>query len=366
MANKKNILMGITNSFDSLASLILAQLQGYEVHAIYLDPGTQELPFSTCAKSSLQLLQSVTSDLKMPFYVTDISESFRENVIGQELTGRFLREYVSTCLNCHTLKCHIIYDKMLQLNLSHWGSGHRAKLSHSKTYATSSIIHDPHKKDDSVLLSLLPSEVLKRAVFPLESLRKEEAQLIVKNHLVKYEQELRSTKKSCDLIPQEDSAMEKYIAPDLIKKARLSIRASGQILSETMEHKNIQFGKILAIADGKGPHGQSEYIITGYNYSHQLVYLDSVDYIKPKEFLIQILHMQDLVSTALPMSVQVYINEEETLVSGVVYFKSLNYVKFILDVPRNYVPVKSVVTFFYASGKNLKLMMSGKIIAQKV
>ena len=134
-----------------------------------------------CSHKDVQDARMVCDILNIPFYVLNTEEVFEKTVIEP-----FVSEYSEgktpiPCLNCNSfLKFEYLVKKMEELECDYLATGHYAKIKKLKDGRMGLFKSLDSFKDQSYFLFTLPSSLLPRLLFPLESLSKDEVREIAR------------------------------------------------------------------------------------------------------------------------------------------------------------------------------------------
>ena len=204
----KKVMLGISGGVDSAVSAYILKSQGYDVTAVNCCFYKNENH-----GASVEDARAVSERLGIPFRVTDMTESFRKNVIDS-----FADTYVkggtpNPCIVCNRLlKFGALLDGALEEGFGFIATGHYARIE--KDEATGRYLLkkgvDPHK-DQSYVLWSLNQHQLAHTLFPLGEMTKQKSREIAQ------ELELVNAKKgdSQDIcfIPDGDYAafIERYL-----------------------------------------------------------------------------------------------------------------------------------------------------------
>jgi len=169
--SKKRVLLGMSGGVDSSVSAALLKQRGYDVIGITMQllPKEQEKQSACCNLDAVCDAQRVAAKLKIPHYVINIRDNFKEKVIDY-----FVDQYVNgftpnPCVECNR---HIKFDELRrvaeEMGADYVATGHyvrRAFNPHTKQF-TLRKAKDPGK-DQSYFLYMLSAEQLAKTLFPL-------------------------------------------------------------------------------------------------------------------------------------------------------------------------------------------------------
>lgn len=373
MSDKK-IVVGVTASIDSIATVLLLKLQGYEIFGIHIlfsvtdaDNSVDKSSTTCLNQSNKELLEQIFSELSLPLYFVDQQENFSDTIVSNAVLANFMKEFYAPCIACHKIKLLSLYEKMLKLDANHLATGHYAKLRKAgqeglvSLYASSNKELDQHK-----YLSAVDQTILDKLILPLSDLNKEKVISIVKQHLPKYFQKLTNGVKQnfCPILKDSREAIKKVIPPSMNRKSRLFSRDTKTFLNESYDNSEFEFGKVFKM--GSAARGKDQQLaVTGFNYSYQTIYVNEQPAVGVNYFFVQIAEFFGKPNFYEPMQAIISINDDSESLPAVVYFKGLNYVLVLLKNGNHpYVPAKSLLFIHEETRQGKRLTCLTKIVSQ--
>ncbi|MCX4746654.1 tRNA 2-thiouridine(34) synthase MnmA [Kitasatospora sp. NBC_01287] len=177
------VLAAMSGGVDSAVAAARAAEAGHEVTGVHLALSSNPQSFRTGARGCCTLEDSrdarrAADVIGIPFYVWDLAERFREDVIDD-----FVAEYAAgrtpnPCLRCNEkIKFAALLDKAVALGFDAVCTGHYARIVELPGGGRE--LHraiDP-AKDQSYVLGVLDAEQLAHSLFPLGDTTKEEIRL---------------------------------------------------------------------------------------------------------------------------------------------------------------------------------------------
>jgi tRNA-specific 2-thiouridylase len=168
------VLAAMSGGVDSAVAAALAVDAGHDVTGVHLalSPDRQTLRSGArgcCSVEDAHDARRVADELGIPFYVWDLADRFREDVVDD-----FVAEYAAgrtpnPCLRCNEkIKFTAVLDRARALGFDAVVTGHHARLSGG---ALRRSVDDA--KDQSYVLGVLTGQQLAAAMFPLGSMTKE-------------------------------------------------------------------------------------------------------------------------------------------------------------------------------------------------
>ncbi|WP_042392467.1 tRNA 2-thiouridine(34) synthase MnmA [Streptacidiphilus carbonis] len=176
---KLRVLAAMSGGVDSAVAAARAAEAGHEVTGVHLALSSNPQSFRTGARGCCTLEDSrdarrAADVIGIPFYVWDLAERFREDVIDD-----FVAEYAAgrtpnPCLRCNEkIKFAALLDKAVALGFDAVVTGHYAQI-----VTGADGVRELHRavdpaKDQSYVLGVLDADQLAHAMFPLGDTPKE-------------------------------------------------------------------------------------------------------------------------------------------------------------------------------------------------
>jgi tRNA-specific 2-thiouridylase len=173
------VLAAMSGGVDSAVAAALAVDAGHDVTGVHLalSPDRQTLRSGArgcCSVEDAHDARRVADELGIPFYVWDLADRFREDVIDD-----FVAEYAAgrtpnPCLRCNEkIKFTAVLDRARALGFDAVVTGHHARLAEGELRRSVDAV-----KDQSYVLGVLTAEQLAAAMFPLGGMTKERVRAI--------------------------------------------------------------------------------------------------------------------------------------------------------------------------------------------
>lgn len=235
----------MSGGVDSSVAAALLKDQGYNVIGVslklwkYQDVGGDiNFEGTCCSINSINNARDVCHQLGIPHYVLDLSPDFERRVIQN-----FISEYLNArtpnpCIICNTeIKWNSLFKKCELFEAELFATGHYARIERNKNRGKYSLLKgiDMHK-DQSYVLWGLNQHHLKRTIFPLGNMIKEDVRKFARERELKTAA-VPESQEIC-FIPHND--YRKFIkqrSPELENKLK-----GGAIIDEK--------GKVLGIHNG--------------------------------------------------------------------------------------------------------------------
>src|SRR5487761_402464 len=162
------VLAAMSGGVDSATAAARAVDAGHDVTGVHLALSENPRSFRTGARGCCTLedardARRAADVLGIPFYVWDMAERFRHDVVDD-----FVAEYAAgrtpnPCLRCNEkIKFAAVLDRAVALGFDAVCTGHYARLDNGRLRRSADAA-----KDQSYVLAVLNREQLARAMFPL-------------------------------------------------------------------------------------------------------------------------------------------------------------------------------------------------------
>lgn len=181
---RKKIAVAMSGGVDSSVAALRLVNQGEEVFGVMLrlwNAGS-ELENRCCSPRDLSNARTIAANLDIPFYVLDVKDPFRSEVVDKFINGYAKGLTPNPCIYCNrNIRWGWLYERVRSMGATHMATGH---------YARSHLLSDRYQllravdksKDQSYVLHVLTQEQLQRSVFPIGEFQKIEVRTIAKEH----------------------------------------------------------------------------------------------------------------------------------------------------------------------------------------
>lgn len=257
---KGKVLLGMSGGIDSTVSAMLLLEQGYEVVGVTFRT-FDSIKESCLAKekgccSIESIMEAKHNAQKMGFehHIVDFRDTFKQCVIRN-----FIDEYMSgrtpnPCVLCNS---HIKWGELVrvadELQCDYIATGHYARIEERDGHVYLAQAADT-KKDQTYFLWMLTEEQLRRTIFPLGDLTKDQVRDIARQHGYIKLAEKRESQEICFIPDNDYRAFLRANVPDYNERVRAGeyVDTHGNVLGRHEGFVNYTIGqrKGLGIALG--------------------------------------------------------------------------------------------------------------------
>jgi tRNA-specific 2-thiouridylase len=180
----RRIAVAMSGGVDSSVAALRLVKQGEDVFGVMLRlwSAGPELENRCCSPRDVSNAKSIAADLGIPFYVLDVKERFKEQVVDTFLDGYANGITPNPCIACNrNIRWGWLFERVLAMGATHMATGHYARVVRHGEHFTLQRAVDL-QKDQSYVLHVLSQEQLSRALFPIGDLQKNEVRAYAENN----------------------------------------------------------------------------------------------------------------------------------------------------------------------------------------
>jgi len=252
-AVKEKVLVGLSGGVDSAVCLYLLKKQGYSPIGVFLD-------FSQCSnQEQKESVKRICSLLSVPYFIHKCSGEFK-NIVLKYFKDSYRKGHTpNPCVFCNRyFKFELLRTLASQRKIKYIATGHYVRLKKGRKVNKILIAKDK-AKDQSYFLCLLNQKLLKRAIFPLGNLKKEQVKDIAKK-IGFLKKDYKESQNLCFL---GEKLISHYLSLILGEKPGNIVNEKGGVLGS---HKGLHFytlGQRKGIHLSKGP-----FWVVGFDYKN--------------------------------------------------------------------------------------------------
>ena len=254
------VLLGMSGGIDSTVSAMLLLEQGYEVVGVTfrtfdsIKESCLAREKGCCSVDSIMEAKHNAQRMGFEHHIVDFRDTFREHVIGN-----FIDEYMhgrtpNPCVLCNS---HIKWGEMLrvadELGCPYVATGHYARIQSFRDHTYLACAADT-RKDQTYFLWMLTEDNLRRTIFPLGDLTKQEVRVIAREHGYPALAEKKESQEICFVTDNDYRSFlrENVTDYDRIIREGNYVNAEGKVLGRHCGYPNYTIGqrKGLGIALG--------------------------------------------------------------------------------------------------------------------
>ncbi|MFH1714517.1 MAG: tRNA 2-thiouridine(34) synthase MnmA [Candidatus Nealsonbacteria bacterium] len=328
---KKKVIVAMSGGVDSSVSAALLKGAGFDVSGVFMK--LVDLPNFKTAERRVEKIAKI---LKVKLIILDLRKEFKKTIIDS-----FLKEYAAgstpnPCVLCNKeIKFGLVLKESLKLDTDLFATGHYARIKKDKKW-----IHllkgSDKDKDQSYFLWRLDQNQLKRVLFPVGNLKREEVEKMAKELKLPVEQ----MKKSQEICFLED--IGEFLRKNLKTKPGKTVDVKGNVLGA---HQGLPFYTI-GQRKGIGLAGGPYFVLKKDSNKHLLIVTKNENNLYEKELITRNVNWLSEKKPELPFRVQVKIRYRHKNVPALIYKKPGNKFKIIFNKPQRAITPGQSVVFY--------------------
>lgn len=176
MPRPVRIAVAMSGGVDSSTAAALLVERGFDVFGIMMRLWSDSAgaPNRCCSPDDMAQARRIAGQLDIPFYVLDVQDSFKRQVVDFFIEGYADGITPNPCMECNRrVRWTTLLDHAVAMGATHLATGHYARIADDHGRYLLRRAHD-RNKDQSYVLSVLTQEQMGRAMFPLGDNTKEE------------------------------------------------------------------------------------------------------------------------------------------------------------------------------------------------
>ena len=263
MEKNKRVLMAMSGGIDSSVAAMLLLEQGYELVGVTfrtydsIRESCLRREKGCCSMESIMEAKHLAEQLGFPHHILDFRETFRREIISNFVSEYFHGRTPNPCVLCNS---HIKWGELIKAAEEYdcdWiATGHYARIAQYNGHYYLRNAVDTHK-DQTYFLWMLTEENLRRTIFPLGELTKDQVRAIAQQHGFQKLSQKAESQEICFVTDNDYRSFIRPYASDIENGDRAFvvgnyIDANGHVLGKHSGFANYTIGqrKGLGIALG--------------------------------------------------------------------------------------------------------------------
>ncbi len=366
--HKIRVLVGMTGSIDSLVAAFLLKKQGFQVYALALvtwdkkNPARSFVKPPNCFVENLDELKEICESADIAFYATDIKSRFDyevlESTVGNKLTGIAN----ISCFNCTKLRFQVLFEKMKKLKCHFMATGHFAKTY--KNHKTNEFFaHSANDKDfdQSTFIAGLPQEILRKTLFPLSELKKDEVKKIAQTYKLDRKNQNDHKTMCFDHDSQFPTFIKTRVPEPLREPGNVHEIGTEKYIAEQDGVFNYHIGQTEIRSKDKLIDKQQGFEVVSFDYKEKIVYVGSNE----KNHYLGAQVVQTIFSSEIdrtkPVKVYFKVNTNEQYYECVLFYKNNNTLYVEFTQPYYRLAESDKIVFYDRANKSAKILGFGFI-----
>ncbi|MDR0614649.1 MAG: tRNA 2-thiouridine(34) synthase MnmA [Lactobacillales bacterium] len=178
--NKKRVVVGMSGGVDSSVAAFLLKEQGYDVIGVFMKNWDDKGEMGTCtATEDYQDVARVADQIGIPYYSINFEKEYWDHVFEYFLAEYRLGRTPNPDVMCNReIKFKAFLNYALKLGADYIATGHYAQIYKSEDGVVHLLRGADQTKDQTYFLCQLSQQQLKKVIFPLGHLQKQEVRKI--------------------------------------------------------------------------------------------------------------------------------------------------------------------------------------------
>lgn len=359
----QTIIVGMDGGFESAVTAYLLKKQGLSPIGVSVtfheaDPEFSELT-SAFRPDKLEKIQEICGILEIPFFATNASDSYFDNVVEGIVASRLTGNFYQPNIDRVKVITETLVSKMESLGASLVATGHYCKLlKNQKTGVITIHSANDVSEDDSYYLSGLDQNILSKLILPLSDLLQKEVEKLSK--LIPFnftfnKQERRQDRLNFMESEELKAFIEKYSAEKLRKEGQVINFYEGSVIGDHLGIHQFYLGQKKIPLKTK-VQLDKELVVTKIFPSGGVVYLDKEPRVKFSHIYAKKLITDKNLNKSVPLNAYAMLHPRDEAHPCQIFFKNNNFVfvKFLESID-GFCPRGVKIVFYNKAGQSAKI-----------
>lgn len=238
----KRVVVAMSGGVDSSVAAALLVEQGYEVIGVMLrlwaevDDGQASLN-RCCSLEAVEDARRVAAHLDIPFYLRNVEQPFKEQVVDPFIAGYAQGITPNPCLACNRqIRFGLLLRHALALRADYLATGHYARLRSTPEGTVQLLKGKDGRKDQSYVLHVLNQKQLAHVLFPVGEYSKSEVRQLAAKYALPVAEKGES-QELCFVVDNDYRRFLKTWAGESVQPGPILNRA-GEVLGQ---HRGLPF-----------------------------------------------------------------------------------------------------------------------------
>lgn len=340
----------MSGGLDSSVTALILKKYGFKIAGFFLkfwgvEKGGIRMN-RCCTPDSERRARMVAKLLKIPFYVINVEKEFKEKIVEYFLRGYKEGITPNPCVICNfEIKFGILVEKLLSLGFDFIATGHYAKsdsfvsvLSRGRVDEVRLYRAKDKEKDQSYFLWMLKEEQLRRSIFPLGDLTREDVKKIASSSPLRFMTQIPKSVELCFINTNTRDFLREHLSE---KMGEMRDMQNG-FLGTHSGHWFYTIGQRRGLKIRGGPY----YIIEKRAKENLLILSSDEKDLYKKDLVCKDINWILPSRITLPTSVQAKIRYRAELASAVIYPQNANELFVSFKKPQRAITAGQSVVFY--------------------
>lgn len=236
MTETKRVVVAMSGGVDSSVAAALLVEQGYDVIGMMMRLWAEESLDGgghnrCCTPGQMNDARRIADKLKIPFYVLDTKDVFRDKIVGYFIDQHRQGVTPNPCIECNRhIRFTYLFENAMALDADYLATGHYAQIKQTQGGEYQLHMGVDDAKDQSYVLCVLQQKHMARTLFPIGGYPKTEVRELAR----KFGLPTASKQDSQDLCFLGDGDYRRFLrdfADDMMQPGPIVLK-SGEVVGE--------------------------------------------------------------------------------------------------------------------------------------